>query len=251
MILTKLQGGLGNQLFQWAVSKNLSLIHNTDYYFEMSYFRLNAWGYELDKIKSIEAKAGNYQPPLREIGDNNHYKKIPDNSFLNGYWQSEKYFMENEKTIRDGVKFPKELTDYVFNKYPILNENTLSIHVRRGDYVALKHVHPLQTVEYYKNAYDIINDNTINVMVFSDDINWVKENIKFNNINYVTDESNITDMYIMSLCKHNITANSSFSWWGSWLNSNIDKKIISPMNWFNKSCGVSDHDIVPETWTKI
>ena len=89
MILTKLQGGLGNQLFQWAVSKNLSLIHETDYSFETSYFRLNAWGYELDKFKNIEKKFGNYQPPLTVITDDFHYKKIPNDSFLNGYWQSE------------------------------------------------------------------------------------------------------------------------------------------------------------------
>jgi len=251
MILTKLQGGLGNQLFQWAVSKNLSLIHETDYSFETSYFRLNAWGYELDKFKNIEKKFGNYQPPLKVITDDFHYKTIPNDSFLNGYWQSEKYFKENEETIRDGVKIPKELSDYIFNKYPILNENTLSIHVRRGDYVALKHVHPLQTIEYYNNAYDIINDSTINVMVFSDDIKWCEENIKFNNVNYVTNENNITDMYTMSLCKHNIIANSSFSWWGSWLNSNVNKKVVAPINWFNKACSNSDVDIVPENWIKI
>ena len=250
MILTKLQGGLGNQLFQWAVSKNLSLIYETDYSFEMSYFRLNAWGYELDKFKNIEKKFGNYQLPLKVITDDFHYKTIPNDSFLNGYWQSEKYFKENEKTIRDGVKIPKELSDYIFNKYPILNENTLSIHVRRGDYVALKHAHPLQSVEYYNNAYDLINDTNINVLVFSDDIDWCKENIKFNNVNYVTDENNITDLYTMSLCKHNIIANSSFSWWGSWLNSNVNKKVVAPINWFNKS-GHSDDDIVPENWIKI
>jgi len=252
MILTKLQGGLGNQLFQWAVSKNLSLIYDTDYYFEMGYF-LNGsqWNYELDKFKNVESVPGYYNPSIPVIMDNFHYRTIPNNSFLNGYWQSEKYFKENADVVRNNLKISKELKDYIINKYPIFGENTLSIHIRREDYTGITHIHPLQTVEYYKNAYDTINDSTINVMVFSDDIKWCKENIKFNNVNYVTDENNITDMYTMSLCKHNITANSSFSWWGSWLNSNVDKKVVAPINWFNKTCSYSDDDIVPENWIKI
>lgn len=251
MILTKLQGGVGNQLFQWAVTKNLSLIYNTEYYFEMGYFYGGSqWNYELDKFERIKSIPNFHNPSLTVIPDDFHYKKIPDNSFLYGYWQSEKYFKENEDAIRNDIKISKELKEYIFEKYPILNEKVLSIHIRRGDYVNLSHVHPIQTIEYYKNAYDIINDNSINVMIFSDDIDWCKEYIKFNNISYITNETNIVDLYLMSSCTHHIIANSSFSWWGAWIGENKNKTVIAPKNWFGAN-GYNSSDIVPENWIKI
>ena len=141
--------------------------------------------------------------------------------------------------------------NYILNKYSILNENTVSLHVRRGDYINKENYHPLQTIDYYKNAYDIINENSINVLILSDDVNWCKKNIKFNNISYIENETNIIDLYIMSLCKHNIIANSSFSWWGAWLNENKNKKVICPINWFGEKTNIYTGDITPEKWLKI
>jgi len=136
-------------------------------------------------------------------------------------------------------------------KYNILNKDTVSIHVRRGDYTNLQHIHPLQSIEYYENAYNIIDDKSINVLVFSDDIEWCKNNIKFENITYIEGETNIVDMYIMSLCTHNIIANSSFSWWGAWLNNNKNKKVIAPINWFGSQSNLYTGDIIPKKWIII
>lgn len=254
MIITKLQGGLGNQLFQWAVSKRLSLKYNTEYYFETSYFRNSNQGIvsrfelELTNLK-LDIKESSIKLPV--VNDNFKFQNIPDNSFLDGYWQSEKYFIDCENEIRNDLEIPKDIYSYIIHKYTILNKNTVSLHIRRGDYTNLQHIHPLQTIEYYKNAYDIISDESINVLVFSDDINWCKENIKFDNITYIEGETNIVDMYIISLCTHNIIANSSFSWWGAWLNNNENKKVIAPLNWFGSDSSFYTGDIIPEKWIKI
>ena len=257
MIVTKLQGGLGNQLFQWAVSKRLSEKYNTEYYFDLSYFNTSStglvskWNLEIEKLnldfKTFQIEKMN----LKSITDNFHYQEIDNNSFLDGYWQSEKYFIEIEKLIREDLKIEKSLKNYIINKYPILNENAVSLHVRRGDYLNLQNYHPIQTIDYYNKAYDIINDLNINVVVLSNDINWCKENIKFDNITYIEGETNIVDLYIMSLCKHNIIANSSFSWWGAWLNENKNKKVIAPINWFGPSSTLYTGDIISEKWIKI
>jgi hypothetical protein len=255
MIVTKLQGGLGNQLFQWAISKRLSLKYNTEYYFETSYFKKDNQGL----VSKFELEITNLNLDIKEnsismlttITDNFEFKEMPDNVFLDGYWQSEKYFIESENEIRKDLEIPKHIKSYIMNKYNILNKDTVSIHVRRGDYTNLQHVHPLQSIDYYENAYDIIGDTSINVLVFSDDIDWCKVNIKFDNITYIEGETNIVDMYIMSLCNHNIIANSSFSWWGAWLNKNKNKKVIAPINWFGPSSNFYTGDIIPKKWIKI
>jgi len=251
MITTKLQGGLGNQLFQWAATKALSIKHNTDYAFDFSYFNSNQWNLELNKFKKIILKKHNESISLNIVTDDFYFKKIENDSLLDGYWQSEKYFNEIDCLIREDLKIENNIKEYIVNKYSILNENTVSLHVRRGDYINIQNFHPLQTIDYYKNAYDTINENSINVLILSDDVNWCKKNIKFNNTSYIENETNIVDLYIMSLCKHNIIANSSFSWWGAWLNENKNKKIVCPINWFGKETNIYTGDIAPEKWLKV
>lgn len=257
MIVTKLQGGLGNQLFQWAVSKSLSVKYNTEYYFDLSYFNtpstglVSKWNLEIDKL-NIDFKSYQFEKVnLNLVIDDFNYREIDNNSFLDGYWQSEKYFIEIENLIRDELKVSPDIHNYIINKYPVINDNTVSLHIRRGDYLNLQDYHPTQTVDYYNDAYDMINDSSINVVVLSNDINWCKENIKFNHTSYIESETNIVDLYIMSLCKHNIIANSSFSWWGAWLNKNIDKKVIAPVNWFGEKSNLYTGDIIPKNWIKL
>ena len=252
MIVTKLQGGLGNQLFQWAVTISLSIKYNTEYKFDIEYFRYNmGWKLDLSNLKNIKIEEYHKSNSLQMVTDDFNFKIIEDNSFLNGYWQSEKYFTEIDSIIREVLKIEDSLKNYIINKYPILDKNTVSLHVRRGDYIKSSGYHPIQNIGYYKKAYDIINDNSINVLVFSDDINWCKENLKFDNITYIEGETNIVDMYIMSLCKNNIIANSSFSWWGAWLNNNENKKVIAPTNWFGTQANLYTGDIIPEKWIRI
>jgi len=251
MIVTKLQGGLGNQLFQWAVTRYLSIKYNTDYKFELSYFQSMGWELELKKFKKIIIEEFQISLTLKIVTDDFNFKEIEDNSFLNGYWQSEKYFSEIDELIREDLKIEDNLKNYIINKYPILNKNTVSLHVRRGDYIKSNNYHPIQDINYYERAYDIIDDKSINILVFSDDIEWCKENIKFDNITYIEGEKNIVDMYIMSLCTHNIIANSSFSWWGAWLNKNENKKVIVPKNWFGPQVDLYTGDMIPKKWIII
>ena len=127
-------------------------------------------------------------------------------------------------------------------------ENTVSLHVRRTDYVNLQNYHPIAAIQYYKDALDLIEHDK--VVVFSDDINWCKKNFKFNNMVFIEGNSNIEDLYLMSMCNNNVIANSSFSWWAAWLNKNEYKKIVAPKVWFGPAAP-SDKDIIPDTWIKI
>ena len=124
------------------------------------------------------------------------------------------------------------------------------MHIRRTDYVTSNGYHPVQSIEYYKNALDIIGGYE-SLYVFSDDINWCKSNLRFKDMTFVQNSEDIDDLWMMSLCKNNIIANSSFSWWGAWLNDNPNKKIISPKMWFGEQTNLNSDDISPISWVKI
>lgn len=257
MIITKLQGGLGNQLFQWAVTRNLSLKYNTEYFFDLNHIPkshpgVTSRGIDIDKFENLSINEMKHNPNLPTMVDKFYYYDIPNNSYLDGYWQSEKYFKENESIIRKELRIPQELKHSLIEKHPFLKEDTVSIHVRRGDYVHLPNHHPIQTVEYYKSAYDLIGINDINVVVVSDDIQWCKDNLNFGNTHFIENSSNINDLYIMSLCNHNIMSNSTFSWWGAWLNENPNKKVIIPDVWFGSTLSsLPSDDIYCENWIRL
>jgi hypothetical protein len=257
MIITKLQGGLGNQLFQWAVTRNLSLKYNTEYFFDLNYIPkshpgVTSRGVDIDKFEKLSIIPMGSKPNLPSMVDKFIYYEIPDNSYLDGYWQSEKFFKENESIIREELEIPQKLKSNLIEKYPFLMEETLSIHVRRGDYVNLPNHHPAQTINYYQSAYDLIGIKGINVVVVSDDIQWCKDNLNFENIHFIENETNISDLYLMSLCNHNIMSNSTFSWWGAWLNTNPNKKVIIPSVWFGSTLSsLPSEDIYCENWIRL
>lgn len=259
MIVSKIYGGLGNQLFQWATTQAYSLRNNCEYKLETSFYSQQSFRkFELNKFDQIKLNfltqedLNNDFIYLNENSiDNFNIPYIPNrNIFLDGYWQNENFFKDEESKIKNILKIPKDIYLYIYKKYPILNENTVSIHVRRTDYLNLSDYHYNQTLDYYKNAFESLNNKDIYVLVFSDDINWCKKNIKFNNTYYIEGEDNIIDLYIMSLCKNNIIANSTFSWWGAWLNDNFNKKIICPKNWFGPK-GPSNTSIIKHNWIVI
>jgi hypothetical protein len=125
----------------------------------------------------------------------------------------------------------------------------IGIHIRRGDYLRFPDHHPILPIEYYKTAIDYFKAD--NVFVFSDDIDWCKSNIIGDNIIYIENEKDYIEMYLMSLCENNIISNSSFSWWGAWLNENKNKKVIGPKLWFGNAIQFISDDIIPEGWIKI
>ena len=167
-----------------------------------------------------------------------------------GYFQSEKYFIHNRELILDLFK-NQDIIKEIKHKYPHINDKSVSLHVRRGDYVQLSDAHPLQTKEYYDKALNLIPGYE-NVFIFSDDIEWCKNNLNYDNCTFVENNPDYFDLLAMSLCNHNIIANSTFSWWGAWLNENLNKKIIAPKQWFGvKRANLPSEDIIPKTWITI
>lgn len=279
MIVTKLVGGLGNQMFQYACGYSVAKKNNTKLLLDTSWFiekNSVVWtmAYELDSMKISYKKIINKYPVIDNkkniiVGFRRRYLPFAeksmafddaifnagDNIVLDGYWQSEKYFIEYEKEIK------KEFTPVkrINNSYLEQINNTLSIslHVRRGDYATHKETnnfHGLMSLDYYNSAISLMQSRlgkNITFFIFSDDIKWCKKNIKTtSNIVYVTGNDGLTDMQLMASCKNNIIANSSFSWWGAWLNRNSDKIVVAPDKWFNDP-RPNTKDIIPESWERI
>lgn len=252
MIITRLKGGLGNQLFQYATTRNLALLYNTDFYFDPSYFYKTKNGdVYLNKFPFAKVPLWTGKCSLLKCNDEFLYKLIPNNSYLKGWWQSEKYFIEHENIIQNELSFSPETKSYVLNNYPFLQQNTISMHIRRGDYINKPNEYPFPGLDFYHRAYEYINDKTANIVVLSDDISWCKENIKFPNVKFIEGESDIVDLCIMANCSNNIICNSTFSWWGAWLNKSQKKNIIAPKVWFGSAIKLNDSDIIPQQWIKL
>ncbi len=179
------------------------------------------------------------------------------NSYFVGFWQTEKYFQDVKTVLRDEFTFKQPLDNQ--NKViseQIMLSNSVSIHIRCGDYLKKRRaevVGSVCTLDYYNAAIDVIESKVKSpaYFIFSDDIKWARENLKLDSAVYVDFNAgtySFRDMQLMSLCKHNIIANSSFSWWGAWLNSNDQKIVVAPDIWFRN---INMPDILPEDWIKI
>lgn len=180
--------------------------------------------------------------------------------YVKGYFQSEKYFTDNIVNIREELKIitpPSAANIEVLDKISACN--AVSLHVRRGDYVtdpeALRY-HGVCDLQYYHHAVAFMAKEVNNPVffVFSDDITWAKENIKVDYETHFVDindaDTNYEDLRLMSSCKHHIVANSSFSWWGAWLNTNISKKVVAPKKWFATDQN-DTRDLLPDSWIKL
>ena len=180
------------------------------------------------------------------------------NQFYFGNWQSYKYFKNAETPVREKFSFNTSLISK--NTEELANEmnscNSVSIHIRRDDYMSEKFIDGLGSVcneEYYRNAINYILDNVKDTRfyVFTDDHKWVSENLKVNSATFVKfncNENSWQDMFLMSKCKHNIIANSTFSWWGAWLNCFQDKIVIAPKRWWST---LKKDDVIPEDWVRL
>ena len=250
MISCQLKGGLGNQLFQIATSFSYALDANID--FKLSSPLLDKWG--CMQGESPKVYLGNVFSDIDttpHIPNNTYnepsftYQKIPDgltDYIFNGYFQSEKYFKHNGEAILSLFNFEK--FKGLVDKYDC--ENACSIAVRRGDYLKRRRIYNVLDMEYYNKAMDTTNCDKY--IVHSDDINWCKANL-------IGDKFIFADLpppaiiYLTSICKHNIIANSTLSWWGAWLNKNKHKKVICPKLWFtNKE---SSRDLIPKDWINV
>lgn len=291
-IYISLIGGLGNQMFQYAAGRALSLRRQTDLRLDVSGFadyHLHQ-GFELKRVFACPAKLateaevhsllGWQSGPLArrilakpafsalrrpELVIEPHFsywpefENVPDNSYLAGYWQSDKYFTRYESEIRAEFAF-QPLLDARSAELAaeIGHVNAVSLHVRRGDYVSDSKtlaVHGLCSPGYYSAAMDYLSERIDSpfFFVFSDDVCWARENLRMNFPCRFVDHNHgarsFVDMHLMSMCKHHIIANSSFSWWGAWLNPSRGKIVVAPRQWFANDTPTSD--LIPPGWVRL
>jgi hypothetical protein len=168
---------------------------------------------------------------------------------LFGYFQSEQYFISHRDYVNELFAPPQLVEDYIIDRYFEIDfDDAVSVHVRRGDYLKFADVHPACSSDYYNLALEDIGAVN-NILVFSDDIDWCRSNLDIKNALYITEEDYI-ELYMMSFCRNNIIANSSFSWWAAWLGDS-DKRVIAPSVWFGPKGPQDVQDIVPERWKRI
>lgn len=285
-------GGLGNQMFQYAAARALAEKHGSQVHLDLSWFDTAHLvdaprHYELDRFSLKQSFINPKQYALVTEDDNSFRTKLytytkgrikprvlmhkesghgfderffdlPDNTLLEGYWQSEKYFVSVRDAILAGFSFKNPATGK--NK-ALLSEikgvNAVSIHVRRGDYAttkAARDFHGLMGLDYYAEAIKRIRKRVpeTSFFVFSDDPEWCKQNLKVPSpATYIDhNKDGAEDMRLMTACKHHIIANSTFSWWAAWLNPNEDKLVYAPKHWFVNT-DMDTGDILPANWEKL
>ncbi|QWE02827.1 alpha-1,2-fucosyltransferase [Polynucleobacter sp. JS-JIR-II-b4] len=288
MIITKLNGGLGNQLFQYAAGRSLADHHNTELILDLEWFKNAPVGntrrkFELGKYPIIARVASPkevaaftfyhgrvlrripFLPRLWKYQREKHFQYDPcffnfaNNCYLDGYWQSHLYFDDIGGSLRAQLQpniEPGPANQKLLDEIAI--ENSVAVHIRRGDYLtnpsASSH-HGVCSLDYYQQAVEQITSKVANphFYVFSDDLAWARENLIFHFpvtfVGHNLAEQSFQDLHLMSHCKHQIIANSSFSWWGAWLNSNPEKIVIHPKRWFLVNKDTST--LFPSTWLGI
>lgn len=294
MIVVKIQAGLGNQMFEYALAKWFQAkgksvkLNISSYEMKNTASRADIIhnGYELERIFGIHAdyadlreacKLGSLEKDVfhkalrrvfgvkkthirrEQLGKGRWY--FPqlaerDNIFVDGYWCTFKYADDIDSIIRQAYKFVQPLTGQNADLAKKMKmENSVSIHIRHGDYLQLTDWCHVLSADYYHRAMEYIRNRVDNPVFycFSDDLQWCKENLKADNIVFVDGnhgQESYRDMQLMSLCKHNVVANSTFSMWGAWLNSNPDKIVIRPQSVF---VNVEDEvkDFWPDTWVVL
>lgn len=289
MVTTILSGGLGNQMFQYAAGRALSLRLNTemsvdtyklqkkslairrDYQLDVFampvhivqsakvrfavksflYLKDSCWGKKMFGLLNVFTENGSYDT---------NFGNLDGNVVLFGYFQNEKYFGEYEKQIREDFTFRQAL--HGRNKelaQQIMQSESVSIHIRRGDYISAATNQALLGMDYYSRAIKHMVEKTEkpSFYIFSDDADWVRENLNLTGypcvyVGWNTGESSYIDMQLMACCKHNVIANSSFSWWGAWLNANPGKVVVAPSVWYKKPKESSyPEGFIPGGWTVL
>ena len=280
MIIIKIKGGLGNQLFQYAVGRALALHHRSPLKLDLTIFKTyKLHRYLLDQF-AIQADIATEDEIIKLKGRNNvlfsalrkagfvkrkSYLKEKrssyfdvsvfknDDVYLDGYWQNELYFSDiREELLRDLTSISSMSDLGVVYMEGIKKSNSVSLHVRRGNYLNLKNFNVLD-IDYYMKAVEYIRKNVEKptFYIFSDDLEWCKNSLGFldNCIFVDSTKTEIDDLKLMSFCKHNIIANSSFSWWGAWLNQNCKKTVIAPKGWLLNDPGSSN--VILSDWVKM
>ena len=242
-------GRLGNQLFQ--IASTMGIAHRNGYEAVFP-----AWSYAAYFAHSLPV--GHLSNERIYMHPSLLYSPVTlsdEDCDLRGFFVSEKYFEDISESIRKQFTPSTEITTYIDQTYrEVLLKNTCSIHVRRGDYLKQRWDFPTQTIDYYLYAIKQFPSDT-HFVVFSDDISWCKLHFKGDRFTFIQNEPDIVDLFIMSRCQHHIISNSTFSWWGAWLNANRDKLIICPLFWFGPAISPFpmkySRDLYPPYFTPI
>lgn len=279
MLIVRIQGGLGNQMFQYAYAKALETngnevkidVANATLSSELGNYNIDLDVASFDEIRKLFSKNKFINFIHKVKGDvlkekslsfDKYLLEAVGNKYIYGYFQSEKYFLNIKNVIVKQFTLKQNLSHYAQEiKNTIQNtKNTCSIHIRRGDYIVNKSankIHGTCSLDYYNNATKLIDKkiNSVKYYIFSDEIEWVKENMNIENATYIENNGRTPheDILLMSLCEHNIIANSSFSWWASWLNENKEKIVITPKRWFadEKKNTQSNQGIPCDNWIRL
>jgi hypothetical protein len=296
MIIVRIKGGLGNQLFQYATARSLSIKLDIPLKLDISsypdnyrrQYRLKHYNIKEEFASTQEIKASklfqkgrrflNRSLPFHsyitiskklyqlteipvyvynKLEFNDNFFDLTDNVYLDGYWQSEKYFLQIEEVIREEYTLKDELgEDNISILKEIKSPNSVSVHIRNYDLEQIESIHCMLPVAYYNESISeiskIVDDPVF--YVFSDNIDRIKDSLQTNlSVHYINSNKNKPhlDLFLMSNCQHNIIANSTFSWWGAWLNQNPEKIVYSPIRWFKKNSRIDTRDLIPEKWIKI
>ncbi|HWA35375.1 MAG TPA: alpha-1,2-fucosyltransferase [Cyclobacteriaceae bacterium] len=297
MIIVRLRGGLGNQLFQYAAARALADHHRTELKLDLyTYTRHQYRKFELTRFNITATEATRSEvhqftgsnPVTRYVNKRENYFRcpkvfaqphyhfyddffsLPDELYLSGYWQSERYFHPASSAIKSQFTLRTPLDDRNASlQKKMLSENSVAVHVRRGDYTASGYnsFFGLIPMSYYVNAIEKMRTDVVDPVfyIFSDDPSWCRQNFSKLNatiVDFNPGDNAFKDMVLMSSCANNIIANSTFSWWGAWLNSNPQKKVIAPRTWFRTdyltrkepvypSRLYNTKDLIPQTWVRL
>lgn len=290
MIISNIIGGLGNQMFQYAIGRALSLRFGVPLILDTSDFvryKLHH-GFELPRLFKVPMSIATpddmkhvlgwqytqivkrllVRPFFKHLRPKNfivephfhHWSGINNlaaSSYLYGHWQSASYFNDFENVIRSDFQFKNPFDEHNNNVAGLIkNSNSISLHIRRGDYVNNSQNllrHGLCSLGYYQNAVEFILHHVVEptIFVFSDDIDWARHNLNLSVPSYFishnTGPNSYIDMQLMSLCRHHIIANSSFSWWGAWLASWEKQIVIAPQPWF-EDAQMDARDLTLPNW---
>jgi len=285
MINVILRCGLGNWLFQYAVGRHLAIKNNTAIRFnienclsihdifgrkvirQLSLFNIKPILYTAMIHNKIGRRLGIY---MSSHNDRVYHEKgwgffpevleLKDGIRLDGFFQSEKYFKDIEKIIRNDLRFRNDSfgEEGAIYKEQITKVNSVSLHIRRGDYLTSK-LHNVCNMRYYDKSIAHMQDQLVSphFFVFSDDIEWCSKNLYTPNCSFVNTQASgknpIIDFQLMRLCKHNIISNSTFSWWAAWLNEHHKKIVVAPNRWFNdESMNIKAlQDTIPDDWIRM
>lgn len=268
-------GRLGNQMFQYAALRGIAANNNLDWCIppEDAPTYANYGLFDAFKLKSVK-NVGFIEggPTLDEPGfefDEELFNNCPDNVNIDGYRQTEKYFKHIEDSIREDYEFKDEIHETCNEFMEQFDGNIILLHIRRGDNIGRPDWYPIPVVEHYEYLLDKYFYDNQPVLICSDDLDWVKEQKLFREDRFYLSETRIYypkevlngigqmekslvpfyDLCLMSMCSDAIIANSSMSWWGAWLQSNPDKKVITQTPWFGSKLSFNNlKDLIPEEW---